>query len=362
MDEASRLAALLQEEDDDLPGEINVDQLLNEFGGEEAEDVGDISSDGIRSLNDSIDNLLEGSSSRLPAEHAGAAQDVAAQDVSGAEGAPLDAMAGKQSPTFGGFLSFFKGAITNTGDHAGGAFAERLQASIRQTVGTITTKTEDLPGTVEPTESTLPPSSTATVAGSGASVGNAVTSVRGSLLNFASQVASSIGETVSLHAAVEPPAPPSFPSDDFVEVTDDSQISLWAYLSSAHPVRSVEVKLRPDVSQDSILSLFETIVLSHGLVVKERGSGALVVERSGSGGRWSMVACKLGVSMDRHRILLLQFFAPSKVALSSSPSSQPSMLSTTVAPSAVGAQLVDSLASALLEAKLTLSSLITDEV
>jgi hypothetical protein len=128
------------------------------------------------------------------------------------------------------------------------------------------------------------------------------------------KVASTVKETVSLHSVAEPAPAPSFPTNDFVEVPDDRNISLWAYLSAAHPVRSVEVRLRPDVSHESILCLFETIVLSHGLVVRERGSGALVVERSGGGGRWSMVACKLGVSTDRHRILLLQFFAPSKVS------------------------------------------------
>ena len=156
-----------------------------------------------------------------------------------------------------------------------------------------------------------------------------------------------------------------FPTEDFREVEDAGNISLWESLSQAHPVRSIEIRIRPDVLREQVVGLFETIVLSHGLVVTERGENDLAVERPGSTGRWHMVVLKMGVNAQKHRTLLVQFLADPK--LKSLPSQVVSGASAQVPPTpgastSLGTELIQSLGSALVEGKMTLSTLPRDEV
>lgn len=158
-----------------------------------------------------------------------------------------------------------------------------------------------------------------------------------------------------------------FPSDDFTEVVDVSRISLWKYLADPCIVRSVEIKIRPDVAREAIVDLFKIVVMPHGLVVKDKGDNELVAERPSSTGRWHTVVLRTGVTADKQRMLLVQLVADPKLKqipdtiVTKVPGMGPSSQATTD-PSPAGNQLIEALGLALLEANMTLSTMPKDQV
>lgn len=182
-------------------------------------------------------------------------------------------------------------------------------------------------------------------------------------ISFAVSKAADIGESFNnfqLGVPTEPRAS-SFPSEDFTEVPDVSGISLWAYLSQPQPLRTIEVKIRPDVTRDTIFDLFDTIILSHGLVVKEKTENEVIAERKSSG-TWHTVRIIIGVTVEKVRVLLIQFLSDSTIK--SLPEKITNVGAVPAAPAVTlaGTHLVEVLSGALVEGQMTLGTLPTDEV
>lgn len=182
-------------------------------------------------------------------------------------------------------------------------------------------------------------------------------------ISFAVSKAADIGESFNnfqMGVPTEPRAS-SFPSEDFTEVPDISGISLWAYLSQPQPLRTIEVKIRPDVTRDTIFDLFDTIILSHGLVVKEKTENEVIAERKSSG-TWHTVILRIGVTVEKVRVLLIQFLSDSTIK--SLPEKITSVGSVPATPSVTlaGTHLVEVLSGALVEGQTTFGTLPNDEV
>ncbi|CAM9571206.1 unnamed protein product [Choristocarpus tenellus] len=127
---------------------------------------------------------------------------------------------------------------------------------------------------------------------------------------------------------------------DFVEVRDPSHISQWPKFTSPvkirqggirgggggggvgatrvqlpAPLRTVEVFLRPDVTWESVSDVYLAVVLSRGLVVREQTEKQVIADTvaNSSPGEWRTVTLRVGVTRDKLRTLVMQFFQDSGV-------------------------------------------------
>jgi hypothetical protein len=385
-DEQARLARLLSEEDDDDeeiisfapspvrtgPGptfrssDLEIDELLKGYTVPESaatgeEDLGDIEA--------FIGSLTPGRTGTAPASSGGPGavvkpQSAPAEEPSlppppavGAGGAEGEARAGGGGN--GGLLSF----IGRGGEALPKSFLQGSSALLQSSTALLQQGSSRLR------------ESLAKVSGSAPSEPDGTTAPTSTNPNPASSNPSFLSRAASLTFGDGPGQAQGgegavvFPTEDFCEVPADEShlLSRLAGLAQAQLVRSVEARIRPDVERDSVLGLFETVILSHGLVVREREDNHIVAERPGALGRWHTVTLRLGIR-GGSRILTVQFLAdpglkalPDKISATvvAGAGGQP-LGSPTAAPA--GSHLMESLASTLVEGKLVLSTMPAEQV
>ncbi|CAB1097649.1 unnamed protein product [Ectocarpus sp. CCAP 1310/34] len=76
------------------------------------------------------------------------------------------------------------------------------------------------------------------------------------------------------------------------------------------PLRTVEVYLRPDVTWESVSDVYMGVMLSRGLVVRHQTEKMVTAEKSADApGDWATVKLTVGVTRDKLRTLVIQFYA-----------------------------------------------------
>ncbi|CAM9598951.1 unnamed protein product [Ectocarpus fasciculatus] len=81
------------------------------------------------------------------------------------------------------------------------------------------------------------------------------------------------------------------------------------------PLRTVEVYLRPDVTWESVSDVYMAVMLSRGLVVRHQTEKMVTAEKSADApGDWATVKLTVGVTRDKLRTLVIQFYADTRQA------------------------------------------------
>ncbi|CAM9417280.1 unnamed protein product [Ectocarpus sp. 6 AP-2014] len=79
------------------------------------------------------------------------------------------------------------------------------------------------------------------------------------------------------------------------------------------PLRTVEVYLRPDVTWESVSDVYMGVMLSRGLVVRHQTEKMVTAEKSADApGDWATVKLTVGVTRDKLRTLVIQFYADTR--------------------------------------------------
>eukprot|EP00904_Undaria_pinnatifida_P000976 jgi/Undpi1/1087/HiC_scaffold_10.g04550.m1 len=140
----------------------------------------------------------------------------------------------------------------------------------------------------------------------------------------ASESASTVGVPVSELPSMPPPAARQETFPDFVEIRDARHVSQFPKPDNALAARAstilggsggVEVYLRPDVTWEAVSDVYLAVMLSRGLVVREKTEKMVTAEKVGEGsGDWATVKLTVGVTRDKLRTLVMQFFADTRQA------------------------------------------------
>eukprot|EP00903_Cladosiphon_okamuranus_P021842 g20083.t1 len=121
------------------------------------------------------------------------------------------------------------------------------------------------------------------------------------------------------------------------------------------PLRTVEVYLRPDVTWESVSDVYMAVMLSRGLVVRQQTEKTVTAEKSADApGDWSTVKLTVGVTRDKLRTLVIQFYADSRAPMLSFAGTMARFSGR------AGDELYTALRDALVERRMPLSFLATD--
>ncbi|CAM9116457.1 unnamed protein product [Scytosiphon promiscuus] len=107
--------------------------------------------------------------------------------------------------------------------------------------------------------------------------------------------------------SMAPPAARKESFPDFVEIRDPRNVSQFPKPDNAF------VYLRPDVTWESVSDVYMAVMLSRGLVVRQQTEKMVTAEKSADApGDWATVKLTVGVTRDKLRTLVIQFYSDTR--------------------------------------------------